>query len=166
VLPSSSQPACGAVEPKARLSGGVDADLKPVGASGTFLHGSAREGATLAETPSPTRHSVEGLCPTPRSFHHEAMCVFTFGVRRHPGSAGVPPARAWMRAKCPRSQEKCEHLRSNSHPARVRTSSSARSTNAARGMAPRSSPARVRTATAPVSCSLAPIISIYGTFCN
>jgi len=40
-----------------------------------------------------------------------SLCVFTCGVRRHPGSAGVPPARAWMRARCPRSPEKCEHVR-------------------------------------------------------
>ncbi len=42
----------------------------------------------------------------------QACCkyVFTCGVRRHPRRAGVPPARAWMRARCPRTQEKCEHV--------------------------------------------------------
>ena len=37
--------------------------------------------------------------------------VFTPGVRRHPGCAGVPPAMAWMRVRCPRTPEKCEHVR-------------------------------------------------------
>gem|GEM_PF-3328782 len=39
-----------------------------------------------------------------------AWYVFTCGVKRHPGCAGVPPAVAWMRTRCPRTREKCEHV--------------------------------------------------------
>ncbi len=83
---------------------------------------------TSAKNSTPERRAREGAA-LPKILHIR-LFVYSFSIRwpvalaccigllrwrmerHHLGCASVPPAIAWMRARCPRTREKCEHVRS------------------------------------------------------